>query len=73
MDAYQITANEKFFDDILRVLLEGGKWGWLSEGEALTKKGDQLLGSVAAINKVERIVSQEYFKKHFAIYETNQS
>lgn len=73
MDAYQITANEKFFDDIIRVLLEGGKWGWLSEGEALTKKGDQLLGSVAAINKVERIVSQEYFKKHFAIYETNQS
>ena len=67
MEQFQITANEKFFDNILRVLLEGGKWGWLSEGEALTKKGDQLHGSIAAINKVERIVSPEYFKKHFSI------
>lgn len=71
MDQHQIDANEQFFDNVLRILLEGGKWGWISEGEALTKKGDQLLGSPAALNKVERIVSEKYFKKHFAIYETN--
>ena len=67
MEQYQVEANEKFFNNILRVLHEGGMWGWLSEQEALKKVGDKLLGSQAAINKVERIVSEEYFKKHFDV------
>lgn len=67
MEQYQINANEQFFTNIIRVLHEGGMWGWLSEGEALRKEGDKLLGSEAAINKVERIVSEEFFKKHFEV------
>lgn len=65
MKPYQIKANEKFFDDLLCVLREGGKWGWPAISQVFTKTDGKLLGNPAAIKHVKEIVSEEYFQKNF--------
>jgi hypothetical protein len=65
MCPHKIRANEKFFDDLLSVLREGGKWGWPAIGQVFTKTDRKLLGKPAAIKQVKEIVSEEYFQKNF--------
>jgi hypothetical protein len=67
MEQYKIDANERFFDNLLVVLREGGVWGWPDAGVLFTKKDGRLLGDLAANREAEKIVSKKYFKKNFGI------
>jgi hypothetical protein len=67
MEQYKIDANERFFDDILVVLREGGFWIWREAGVLFIKKDGRLLGDLAANREAEKIVSKKYFKKNFGI------
>lgn len=69
MEAYQIKANEEFFNNVLGVLREGGKWIYPAAGKVFTKSGGKLTGDPAALDNVKEIVSEEYFKKYFGTIE----
>jgi hypothetical protein len=67
MEPNMIEANEKFFDNLLVVLREGGVWGWPDAGVLFIKKDGKLLGDPAANREVKKIISEKYFKKNFGI------
>lgn len=67
MEAYKIKANEDFFTNIIRVLNEGGVWGWPDAAVMFTKHGDKLVGNKIANREAKKIVSEEFFNKHFDI------
>ena len=67
MEKYQIEANERFFDNLLFVLRDGGKWGWPDTGLIFTKTGGKLTGDQAGLDQVKKIVSEKYFEKNFGI------
>jgi hypothetical protein len=67
MEPYKIEANERFFDDLLVVLREGGVWGWPAAGVLFTKKDGKLVGDLAANREAEKIVSKKYFNNFFGI------
>lgn len=67
METYMIRANEKFFDNLIAVLHDGGKWGWPDTGSIFTKTGGKLTGDQAGLDQVKKIVSQKYFEKNFGI------
>lgn len=65
MEQYQIEANEKFFQNVIRTLNDNGIWGWPAEMEMFTKRGDKLVASSVALEKVRGIVSEDFFKNYF--------
>lgn len=65
MEQYQIEANEQFFQNVIRTLNQGGVWGWPEEMEIFMKRGDKLVANPGALQKVRRIVSEDFFKNYF--------
>ena len=64
MEDYKIEANEQFFDQVLDVLNEGGKWVWKNHPEnVFTKQDGQLVGD--DLSMVSLIVSPEFLSKKF--------
>lgn len=67
MEKFKINANEQFFISTIRVLREGGKYGWPATGHTFTKRGEKLLGSAEALAEVKKIVSGNFFQHYFGI------
>jgi len=67
MEKYKIEANEEFFTNVIRVLREGGAWGWPDAAVLFTKQGDKLVGNEIANREAKKIVSEEFFNKHFEV------
>lgn len=67
MEAYQIKANEEFFDYLLKVIKDNGTWGWPDQQVFFTVRGGKFLGDPAALESVNKIVSKKYFEKNFGI------
>ena len=67
MEKYKIEANEAYFTQILSTLNEGGVYGFVAARQFFIKKGDKLTGSAEALSCVRDIVSEPFFKKHFAL------
>lgn len=67
MEPHMIEANEKFFDNLLVVLREGGIWGWPEANVLFTKKDGKLVGDQTANREARKIVSEKYFNKFFGI------
>lgn len=65
MEQYQIEANEQFFQNVIRTLNQGGVWGWPAEMEIFKRQGDKLVANPGALEKVRRIVSEDFFKNYF--------
>lgn len=61
----EIKANEDFFNRILNLLKENGKWAWPDTGALFTKVDGKLQGSPEGLQAVKNIVSPEYFDRHF--------
>jgi hypothetical protein len=67
MEQYKIEANERFFDDLLVVLREGGFWIWEEARITLIKSGGKLIGNRADMIEVKKLVSKKYFNNFFGI------
>jgi hypothetical protein len=59
--------NEKFFTLIIQTLGEGGVYGWVSEKEFMTRRGDKLECTQRAYNQLKHIVTEEYLVNNFVI------
>ena len=63
---YQIEANEKFFDNVMELVKDGGIYCWVSINKQFIKRGGKLIAEDNdAYDKVSEIVSPEYLKKKF--------
>jgi hypothetical protein len=71
MEAHKIKANEDFCDHLLRVIKTEGYWIWKDEAVTYVVRDGKFLGTPAALEKVQEIVSPEYFKKNFEILKEN--
>jgi hypothetical protein len=67
MKAHEIKANEEFCDHLLDVIRDNGKWGWPDQQVVFTVRSRKFMGNAAALDRAQRIVSPEYFSKHFEI------
>lgn len=67
MTQEKIKANEDYFVKIIGILNEGNVFVWKSIQEPFYKRGDKLQCSKRALNEVENIVTEEFFKKHFEL------
>lgn len=68
MEKFEKKMNEQFFENIFRVLNEGGKYGWINENKIFTKVNEKLVAEDnEAYEKVKQIVSKEYLNKRFEI------
>ena len=67
MEKFKIEANEEFFTNVIHVLREGGVWGWPDAAVLFTKRGDKLIGNEIANREAKKIVSEEFFNKHFDV------
>lgn len=65
MEKFKIEANEEFFTNVIHVLREGGVWGWPDAAVLFTKQGEKLVGNEIANREAKKIVSEEFFNKHF--------
>lgn len=72
MHHFEIKENEKFFEQIFKILNEGGIYMWPETLKTFTKKEDKLVAQdIEAYNAVEEIVSRKYLKKRFS-YDIDQ-
>ena len=67
MAPHKIKANEEFFTNIFNELREGDVWRWPDAAVLFTKRGDKLVGNTIANREAKKIVSEEFFNKHFEI------
>lgn len=65
MEPYMIKENERFFNNLMNTLNEGGVWVWKETGMIFFKKGNTLQGDGVSLKEIKKIVSEEYFEKHF--------
>ena len=65
MEKWKIEANEKWLDNIISLLNEGGGWGWKETGFNYTKKEGKLSCTAQGYEAVSQIVSKEYLTKNF--------
>jgi|TARA_R100001530_G_scaffold136133_1_gene115414 hypothetical protein len=72
MHHFEIKENERFFEQIFKILGEGGVYMWPDTLKTFTKKEDKLVAEdVEAYNAVEEIVSRKYLRKRFS-YDIDQ-
>ena len=69
MEKYKIEANEKFFTNIMSLLHDGGKYGWIDQNEEFTKKDGKLFCDEKGYKAAKAIVSDEFFSKTFRLNE----
>ena len=67
MEAYKIKANEEFCDHLLKVVKNHGTWGWPDQQAVFIVRGGKFYAAAKDLDKVQQIVSPEYFKKNFEI------
>jgi hypothetical protein len=67
MPLYQVTANEQFFLNTMRLLSEGGLWVWKDKMIPFTLIDGSLRADAPAIDLVGKIVSEPFLKKYFRI------
>jgi len=67
MHHFEITENEKFFEQIFNLLDEGGVYMWPDKLKTFIKKDDKLVAEdIDTYNAVEEIVSRKYLRKRFS-------
>lgn len=67
MESYQIQENEKFFQKIIHMLNDGGRYYFIDAMETYTKQGDFLVGTKNGLKKIKGIVSQDFYKSYFKL------
>lgn len=67
LTAYQIKANEIFFDNIISKLKEGGTYIYPAVMQIFIKKGDKLACSPEGYSAVKQIVSEKFLTDKFKV------
>ena len=68
MEDYKIEANEKFFDNILSMLMEGGVWAWKDKpGLIFVKRNGKLETSKKGMSEIQEIVSTNFLLDNFKL------
>lgn len=67
MEEEQLKENEKFFINILSILNEDGRFAYPAINEIFKKKDDVFYGTENGINEIKKIVSEDFFNKHFKV------
>lgn len=62
----QIEANEAFFISLIKLIHEGGTYGWPAIEEIFTVRDGKLCGNEKGLHAASQIVSKEFFTNHFA-------
>ena len=72
MHHFEIKENEKFFEQIFRILSEGEIYMWPEREKIFTKKGQKLIAEdLETYGAIEEIVSRKYLRKRFS-YDIDQ-
>ena len=61
----QIKENEKYFQQVINVLGEGGVFGWKSTAEVCIKRNGKLICPKKSYDIAKGILSTEFFVNHF--------
>ena len=64
---YQIQGNEDYFSRLLKMLKEGGAYGFVVIGEVLVKKGRKFQCSERALGFLKGLVSEQFFENNFEL------
>jgi len=63
----QIKDNERYFNNVLSTLNEGGVFGWKDLGEVLVKRNSKFECKQKAYDKLKEITSKNYFENNFIL------
>lgn len=61
----QIEANEAFFTSLIKLIHEGGNYGWPAIQEIFTVRNGKLCGSERGLASAKAIVSEQFFINNF--------
>jgi hypothetical protein len=69
MEDFKIKENEKFFTNVLNMLVEGGSYGFPKAMQTYTKENNKLVGNTIALSHIKDIVSDKFYNENFKLKE----
>jgi len=69
MEDFKIKENEKFFTNVLNILVEGGSYGFPKTMQTYTKENNKLVGNAIALSHIKDIVSDKFYNENFKLKE----
>lgn len=61
----QIEANEAFFTSLIKLIHDGGTYGWPAIQEIFKVRNGKRCGSERGLAQAKAIVSEQFFINHF--------